>query len=110
MDAGLCALSGKMVALAEARTLKYISAGTLSTFYYSPIIAKAQSTGSCADADWALYHDPNESAARALPTRANGPLSLASRRNRGAFRQVWESRRVAIPVVPHSSWSGGNTV
>jgi hypothetical protein len=51
-----------------------------SPYNLSPIIANARSAGSCANPDWALYHDSNNPAARVLPTRANGLLTVASRR------------------------------
>lgn len=45
-----------MVALAQSRFLTYITPSPLST--YNP---EAHSGGTCANADGALYHDPNQS-------------------------------------------------
>jgi hypothetical protein len=74
--------SGKMVALAEARTLRYIIAGTRFHITQSPIIAKPAPVA-CANADRALYHDSTNPAGRALPTQ-QWTITAAAGRKRSA--------------------------
>ena len=84
-----------MVALAKARSLRYIIAHTLYTF---PHTMKAAPATLAPNPDGALYHDPNESRSTSTIHSRQWTLTGASRRNWRTLRQVWESRWVAIPV------------
>jgi hypothetical protein len=94
-----------MVALAESPTLLYIMAGAASQHHLDGRLC-----GTCANADRALYHEPDENPQHEYYPLAPLDLTSASRRRaQGALRLVWESRRVAVPVAgnPHHM-SGGN--
>jgi hypothetical protein len=72
-----------MVALANSTTLLYIMAGTLSLHNVGTHVG-----GTCANADCALYHDPDTNPQHEYYPLAAMDLTSSPRRNASCVRQV----------------------